>query len=105
MHPCLALAPSATRRLFWLFLIFTAVVGGVMVVTGNALKNAAVPAGVFSLELNFGALPAMMTSYGERAVRILAFQLGIDFLFIPLYTTGLILGPAMTCQRRTVPSC
>lgn len=74
-----------------------------MVVLGAPLKTAAAPAGIFSLELNFGALPAMLASYSETVMRQLAFQLGLDFLFIPLYTSGLVLGIARTLQKRQVP--
>lgn len=104
MHPLATLSPRRARRLFWLCFAATASVGAALVALGGPLKTAAAPAGVFSLELNFGRLPAMYASYDAATKAILGFQLGLDYLFMPLYSTGLILGLVGTLQRRAAAS-
>jgi hypothetical protein len=99
-HPALRLSASDVDASFAAWLAATALVGGAMLFTGHGLRTAAVPHGVFSLELNFGALPAQLASYDEVTLRRFAFQLGVDYLFMPLYAQGLCVGIWRTTLRR-----
>jgi hypothetical protein len=99
-HPVSRTAPSDLDATFRRWLLATALVAAALIYSGDPLRNAAVAAGVFTLELNFGALPAMIASYDAETRHLLGFQLGLDFLFMPLYAQGLCLGLWRSRLRR-----
>ncbi len=102
-HPATRVAPHALSASFHRWLFATALVAAVLLTTGDPLRNAVVTAGVFTLELNFGALPAMIASYDAETRHLLGFQLGFDYLFMPLYAQGLCLGLARARAVRGLP--
>jgi len=62
---------------------------------GLPLTTPAAPYGIVSFELarNTGQAQTILDSWSQRAQLRAAFSLGLDFLFIPIYNTGL----AMCC--------
>jgi hypothetical protein len=99
-HPAARVPPQQLSASFRRWLLATALVAAVLLTTGDPLRNAAVTAGMFTLELNFGALPAMLASYDAETRHLLGFQLGFDFLFMPLYAHGLCLGLVRSRRAR-----
>ncbi|MDX9990706.1 MAG: hypothetical protein RBS68_01535 [Anaerolineales bacterium] len=94
----------APRRLplFWLFfglsLAFFAVFNGL----DQPLRTSAAPAGIVSYELagSPAAAGAMLASWDEAARLAVAFGLGLDFLFMPIYATALSLAILLAADRR-----
>ncbi len=102
MNPLLKLSPLAAKTLFHTMLWGAAAVGGAMMVTGHSLNMPGVPGGIFALELNFGTLPQMMAHYDARTLHEFAFQLGLDYLFIPIYSTGIAAGILCAHYKRNL---
>jgi hypothetical protein len=102
-HPASRVPDHELSASFHRWLFATAVVAAVLLTTGDPLRNDLVTAGVFTLELNFGALPAMIASYDAETRHLLGFQLGFDYLFMPLYAHGLCLGLARARVVRGLP--
>lgn len=94
------LAEHTRQRLFRWVLLGCAIVGAALVLPGGGLKTAQAPAGMMSLELNFGRLPEMLASYNAQELQICAFQIGLDYLFMALYPLGMILGILGTLRKR-----
>ena len=100
-HP-LEFIPSANRKgIFFLALIWTAVLFANFRPLDEPLKNPASPNGIVSFEL--AGTPtktqAMIDSWDARTREIAAFGLGIDYLFMPVYAIALSLGVLLAAGR------
>ncbi|MCI0574786.1 MAG: hypothetical protein L0332_28030 [Chloroflexi bacterium] len=93
-HP-LTLIPAAGRRtIFWLLLLATLAVMAALNVLGGPLRTAAAPAGIVSYELagDVTAAQAILDSWDSLTRVYAGFNLGLDYLFLPLYGTTIALG-------------
>jgi hypothetical protein len=97
----LGFIPAPKRLpLFWLFLALSLAFFAVFNWLDQPLRTAA-PGGIVSFELASTpeAASAMLASWGETARLSVAFGLGLDFLFMPVYATALSLGLLITAGR------
>jgi len=88
-HPFEAIALERRGRYFWPLLALTLTLSIVMSVIGKPLTTTAAPSGIVSYELAGSASLArqIIESWNETALRHAAFNLGIDFLYLVVYST------------------
>lgn len=88
--------------LFRLFLVLTLALFAVFNLLDQPVRTPAAPGGIVSFELarTPEAASAMLASWGESARLSLAFGLGLDFLFMPVYATALSLSILIAADRR-----
>jgi hypothetical protein len=88
------ISPLSQKHLFGLFLGLTLVLIVVFGTTGVPLNTEAAPYGVVSFELagSEERAKAILSSWDPSARERAAFGLGLDFLFIPVYTIAIALG-------------
>jgi hypothetical protein len=93
-HPFLSLGVHQRNTLFWFFLAAALAIMLVMGYVGEPLITPQAPAGIVSFELA-GApeqAQAILDSWDERAKLYAAFGLGLDYLYMPAYSTAVGLG-------------
>ena len=85
---------SERRGLFLVLLVLTLLVMGAMNVLGSPLINSAAPFGIISFELAGSSQRAaeILASWDHDAQLYAALNLGLDFLFMVLYSTTIGLG-------------
>lgn len=88
-HPFQAVSTLWRARIFVPLLSATFIVMFVLNVTGAALRNEVAPQGIVSWELagNLSNAWAILASWDAAARVSAAFNLGLDFLFLALYST------------------
>jgi hypothetical protein len=88
-HPLAAVPTHKRGRLFWLFFGLTLIVMVALTILGAPLQTAAAPTGIVSYELAGDAptAQAMLDSWDEVAKIYAGFNLGLDYLFLLLYST------------------
>jgi hypothetical protein len=92
-HP-LTLIPHHYRpRLFAFFLVLALVVMVALNVLGAPLQTADAPAGIVSYEFsgNSEGANTILNSWDNRARQYAALNLGLDYLFMPAYSTAIAL--------------
>jgi hypothetical protein len=109
-HPLENLNSSTIDRMIWPLVVFSLLLLLILNLLGLPLNTPAAPYGIVSFELarNEAQASAILASWDQAARLRAAFSLGLDFLFIPLYTVALTL----TClwaarfrrKRRRFPS-
>jgi hypothetical protein len=90
-HP-LALIPAVYRpRLFLFFLILTLVLMTALNILGAPLQTAAAPAGIVSYEFSGDTQGAntILNSWNNLAKLYATLNLGLDYLFMPAYSTAI----------------
>lgn len=95
--------PAPQRILiFRIFLALTLGLFAVFNFLDQPARTPAAPGGIVSFELarTPEAASAMLASWGEAARLSLAFGLGLDFLFMPVYATALSLAVLIAADRR-----
>jgi hypothetical protein len=93
-HP-LEFLPSHVRKLFfYFFLALTLIIFGIFSQLDKPLNNDFAPGGTVSFELayNVDSAQHMVNSWNADAKLIAAFELGFDYLFMPVYALALSLG-------------
>jgi hypothetical protein len=92
-HPLQDLPPGVHRRIFLPLLAATALVSAIMSAVGGPLVTSAAPSGIVSFELAGTAALArqMVASWNEMAKVHAGFSLGLDYLYMPLYSTTIAL--------------
>ena len=100
MHPVLWIAPEHRNRFFNSMAFCTLLVAAALGILGQALHTPHAPMGVLSFELAFtaDALRQMFAEWMPQRAISVGFQLGLDFLLIPLY--ALSLSAALLYSRR-----
>ncbi|HKZ55355.1 MAG TPA: hypothetical protein VJ123_07735 [Anaerolineales bacterium] len=93
-HPCSAIAADRLRRAFLPLLTLTLAVMLVMNWIGDELQSEAAPAGIVTYEFAGDSSTAarILDSWGEQARLWASFSLGLDYLFLVLYSTTIALG-------------
>jgi len=93
-HPLSKLSSQALSRLFWLSLLLTLFVFGVINITGKPLENSVAPAGIVSYELagTPAHASAVLASWNAETRVFAGFNLGIDYLFMLCYAAAFSLG-------------
>lgn len=101
-HPLEFTPPHLRRYLFFVFTVLTVLGFLIFMYLDQPLRTLAAPSGVVSFELagTVDNSRAMMDSWDDGARLNNAFGLGFDFLFMPLYATGLSLGILLASNRR-----
>lgn len=91
MHPVLWIAPQHRKAFFNVIAFATILVAAVLGTMGQALHTLHAPMGVLSFELAFTAqaLRDMIAEWMPHLGASVGFQLGLDFLLIPLYAFAL----------------
>lgn len=91
MHPVLWIAPEHRSRFFRVIAFATIGVAAVLGMMGQVLHTPHAPLGVLSFELAFTAeaLRQMISEWMPLLATSVGFQLGFDFLLIPLYALSL----------------
>jgi hypothetical protein len=109
-HPLESLNSNMLDRMIWPLVLISLLMLFILNLVGLPLITPASPYGIVSFELarNEVQASAILASWDQAARLRAAFSLGLDFLFIPLYTASLTL----TClwaarfrrKRRRLPS-
>jgi hypothetical protein len=109
-HPLESLHSHMLDRMIWPLVVFSLLLLLTLNLVGLPLTTRAAPYGIVSFELarDEDQASAILASWDQAARLRAAFLLGLDFLFIPLYTAALTL----TClwaarfrrRRRRFPS-
>jgi hypothetical protein len=109
-HPLESLHSHMLDRMIWPLVVFSLLLLLILNLVGLPLTTRAAPYGIVSFELarDEDQASAILASWDQAARLRAAFWLGLDFLFIPLYTAALTL----TClwaarfrrRRRRFPS-
>jgi hypothetical protein len=109
-HPLESLHSHMLDRMIWPLVVFSLLLLLILNLVGLPLTTRAAPYGIVSFELarDEDQASAILASWDQAARLRAAFLLGLDFLFIPLYTAALTL----TClwaarfrrRRRRFPS-
>ncbi len=100
-HP-LDFIPSASRKpLFFTALALTLILFAIFRVLDVPLRTPAASNGIVSFELagTPAAAQSMIDSWDARARLFAAFGLGIDYLFMPIYSLALTLGILLAAGR------
>lgn len=92
-HPLQSLSPSQTKKALVLLVAGTLLVMLALGMVDRGLKTEAAPLGIVSFEMVWSATGAQhIIDQWDEAARILAgFSLGLDYLFLPLYSTTIAL--------------
>jgi hypothetical protein len=101
-HPLEFVSESYRKRLFITFLVLTITLFAVFRVLDEPLRTPAAPNGIVSFELagTPANAEAMVSSWSQIGMAFAAFGLGIDFLFMPLYSFALAFGTLLAAGRR-----
>lgn len=93
-HPLEQIPKNLVKPLFWGLLILTLLLMVLMNLVGAPLVTAAAPYGIISYELagNPENSLKILASWGEVARQKAAFSLGLDYLFMVVYSTTIGLG-------------
>jgi hypothetical protein len=88
-HPFEAISPGRRGRYFWPLLALTLILSVVMSIVGRLLLTRSAPSGIVSYELagDVSLAQQMITSWDATARAYAAFGLGLDFLYLVLYST------------------
>jgi hypothetical protein len=92
-HPFQTLLPNRFRAVFWPMLVATLLLSAVMSTVGAPLSTPAAPAGIVSFELAGTVSQArpIVESWDQSARLHAAFSLGLDYLYMPLYSSTIAL--------------
>lgn len=101
-HPLSFISPISRR---WLFLLFTGLTFAGFIIflfLDRPAQTQSAPSGIVSFELagSVANAQAMMDSWNDTARINIAFGLGFDFLFMPVYAGALSLGVLLAEDRR-----
>ena len=106
-HPFSSLARSTQTRALVLLTLFTIIVMAALAMLGAPLQTEHAPLGIVSFEFAKTPLQAqqMMNSWGQTGEVYAALNLGLDYLFLVLYSSSIALGCALiadTLVPRTI---
>ncbi|PIE31467.1 hypothetical protein CSA56_18250 [candidate division KSB3 bacterium] len=107
-HPFTRLPPSEQKKVSLILILCSIAVMAVLTVLGEPLHTQNAPLGIVSFELAKTPVKArqMIAEWGATGQIIAAFHLGLDYLFLLLYSSALALGCALivdkTAQRRSL---
>ena len=93
-HPFEAISANRRGLYFWPLLFITLSLSVVMSIIGRPLTSSAAPSGIVSFELagDITLARQIIQSWDESARLYAAFSLGLDFLYLVLYSTTIGLG-------------
>jgi hypothetical protein len=88
-HPFQWISESSQNRTFGILILLTINVVIGLQLTGGPLKTSASPAGIVSFEFagELDNAQAMIKSWGQGGQVYIGLNLGLDFLFLVLYST------------------
>lgn len=92
-HPLESIPHSKRKPLFWSLFAATLAWMAIMQITSLPLITDAAPQGIISFELagSFGAVKWMLVSWDAQAKMFAALGLGLDYVFMLLYSTTIAL--------------
>ncbi len=102
-HPLEFVSIQYRRRLFFIFLFLTILLFAIFRLLDEPLRNPAAPGGIVSFELARTPEKAeyMLSSWSREGKFNVAFGLGLDYLFMPLYSFALAFGTLLAAGRRS----
>lgn len=100
-HPLETVPNEYRKRLFFIFLFLTILLFAIFRVLDQPLRTSAAPNGIVSFELARTPENAeyMLLSWSREGKFNAAFGLGIDYLFMPLYSFALAFGTLLAAGR------
>lgn len=100
-HPLEAMPPELRSRAFWALLALTLLLMILLNWAGLPLVTSAAPSGIVSFELagSAGQAQAILDSWDTGARLHAAFSLGLDYLFMPVYSTAIGLACLWAARR------
>ena len=92
-HPLGSIPESKQLRVFAALIVLTLLVSAVLQVSGEPLSTDAAPAGILSYEFAGTAdkVKEVLGSWDERAKAAAGFNLGLDYVYLMLYSTTIAL--------------
>ena len=98
-HP-LQCIQNRRPRIFFMLLVLTLVIMITMNLLGNPLVNSSAPYGIISFELAGNPQRAgnILSSWDHQEQLAAAFLIGLDFMFLALYSTTIGLGCIWSCD-------
>jgi len=102
-HPLEFVANENRKRFFFAFLFPTILLFAVFRVLDEPLRTSAAPSGIVSFELarTPESSEYMLSSWSGEGKLSAAFGLGIDYLFMPLYSFALAFGTLLAAGRHS----
>ncbi len=95
------LLPQEPGRLFWVLFVLTALTYVGMQVTGSALVNDIAPGGIVTFELigSMAGSQSIMDSWQGPSMTWAGMNMGLDFLFLVLYSLTISLGCVILAEK------
>lgn len=92
-HPLESIPHSKRKPIFWSLFALTLAMMAILQVVNIPLITPAAPQGIISFELagSYGTVKWMLASWDASAQKYLAFSLGLDYVFMLLYSTTIAL--------------
>lgn len=102
-HPLEFIPQTSRKALFLTFLLLTLILFAVFRVLDAPLQTEYAPNGIVSFELAGSPQNSahIVLTWSDEALLNAAFGLGIDYLFMPLYTFALAFGTLLTAGRHS----
>jgi hypothetical protein len=102
-HPLEFVSAPYRKRFFFTFLFLTLILFAVFRVLDQPLRTPAAPNGIVSFELARTPVAAerMISSWSETGKTFASFGLGIDYLFMPLYSFALAFGTLLAAGKHS----
>lgn len=99
-HPFLHLGPRDLQRTLWTLLVSTMFLLSVLTLMNQSLVTVQAPSGIISFELADSQAKAnsIMDSWDSHQHILASFSLGLDYLFLLVYSTTLSLGCVWTSR-------
>lgn len=96
-----SLSKKQIMRAFWVAFALVVLITIVFGFTGIPLNTDAAPSGIISFELAGSAVRVeeIFSSWDSSARERAAFNLGLDFLFIPAYVSAVIIGIHLAAEK------
>ncbi len=100
-HPLENLSSNLRKPLFWVFLLATLALFVLFRILNTPLITPAASGGIVTFELagSPASAQSILDSWDARAKLFAAFGLGLDYLFMPLYSLALMLGTLLAAGR------
>ena len=100
-HPLDFVSDSFRKRLFFIFLFLTILLFAVFRVLDEPLRTSAAPNGIVSFELagTPANAEAIVSAWSQDGKFFAAVGLGIEYLFMPLYSLALAFGTLLAAGR------
>jgi hypothetical protein len=100
------IAEPAQKRVFFIFLVITLILGAALQVLGNPLNTPTAPAGIVSFEFagTLDRAEEIIASWGDEGQAYAGLNLGLDYLFLVSYSFTIGLGCVLLARSMSTHS-